>query len=524
VASYFNEAGWRGFTVNGRDVLIRGGGYADDMLLRPSAYRDEMQVLYAKDMGLNALRMEGVWGSDNLYDLCDEHGILLFVGLCCCSSWERWESWTRETRENAVANFNSSVVRLRNHPSVLCWMYGSDRCPPPEIEREYLAIVEGQDGTRPYLSSATEHESPLTGKTGVKMRGPYDYVPPVYYYEDRGFGGAFGFGTEEGFGPSVPPIESMERMMTQEYLWPPGDVWDFHCGRGMFGNLSVYNKALDTRYGRAESAEEYCRKAQVMNYESVRAQLEAWGRNRYDATGVILWRFNQAWPSLIWQLFDYYLVQGGAYYGAKKACEPLHIQYSYDDDSVCIVNQYPSIFALRAKASIYSTEGRKLWEREEDVMIGPDSVMSLFSVPEQNNDVYFLNLSLNGDGFSDSNFYWLSKKKDIMDYENTTWYYTPVRGYSDFSAIDDLKSVELEASAEEKSGRLFVRIKNPSDTIAFFVTLRASDGNTTVPSFWSDNCVSLLPGEERVIEGSVMEGSEIVIESYNCNKSRVLRL
>ena len=518
VSSYFNEGGWKGFMVNGRKVLIRGGGYVDDMLLRPSEYRDEMQILYAKDMGLNALRMEGIWGSDDLYDLCDENGILLFVGLCCCSPWERWENWTEETRNNAVANFEDSIVRLRNHASVLCWLYGSDKCPPPEVEKDYLDIVEKQDGTRPFLSSATEYESPITGKTGVKMRGPYDYVPPVYYYEDKSFGGAFGFGTEEGFGPSVPPLDSMGRMLTNEHLWPPDDVWDFHCGRGEFSNLSVYNDALNNRYGKAEGIEDYCMKAQLMNYESARAQLEAWGRNRYDATGIILWRFNQAWPSLIWQLFDYYLVQGGAYYGAKKACEPLHIQYSYDDGSVCVVNWYQIPFKLRVKACIYDLEGRKIWEREEDAVIGPDNTRKLFSIPEQDKDIYFLSLSLEGNGFSDSNFYWLSNKKDIMDYENTTWYYTPAKERVDFSGLERLKEAKLEASAEKKDGKVYVRIRNPSDTVAFFVTLSAFYEKDLVPSFWSANCVSLLPGEERLIIGSITEGTDIMVGGYNCGQ------
>ncbi|MDY6985594.1 MAG: glycoside hydrolase family 2 TIM barrel-domain containing protein [Candidatus Thermoplasmatota archaeon] len=516
VSSYLNDEGWRGFRVNGGDILIRGGGYVDDMLLRPSNYKDEVQILYARDMNLNALRMEGIWGSDYLYDLCDEQGILLFVGLCCCSPWERWENWTEETKAAAIANFEDSVLRLRNHPSIICWMYGSDRCPPPDIEKEYLSIVKGQDGTRPFLSSATEYESPLTGKTGMKMRGPYDYVPPVYYYEDKELGGAFGFGTEEGFGPSVPPLESMERMLS--HPWPPDDTWDFHSGRGQFSNISVYDEALNRRYGKADSIDDYCRKAQLMNYESARAQLEAWGRNRYEATGVILWRFNQAWPSLIWQLFDYYLVQGGAYYGAKKGCEPLHIQYSYDDRSVCVVNLYQSSFALKAGASIYTAEGKKIWEKEEEIIAGPDSTTRVFSVPEQSEDLYFLSLTLEGEGFSGSNFYWLSKKEDVMDYKNSTWYYTPAKEFADFTKLRSLDEVELKVTAEREAEKMCMRIKNPSDNIALFITIRAFDGESTVPSFWSDNCISLLPGEERLIEGSITEGSEVIIEGYNCGQ------
>src|ERR1035438_903968 len=99
-------------------------------------------------------------------------------------------------------------------------------------------------------------------------------------------------------------------------------------------------EALTKRYGPAKSAEEYARKAQVMAYEGHRAMFEAFGRNKYTSTGVIQWMLNNAWPGMIWHLYDWYLRPGGSYFGAKKACEPLHVQYSYDDRSIVVVNSF----------------------------------------------------------------------------------------------------------------------------------------------------------------------------------------
>ena len=170
------------------------------------------------------------------------------------------------------------------------------------------------------------------------MHGPYDYVPPSYWLTDTKNGGAFGFATEMGPGAAVPPIESLRMMLPPDRLWPMNEFWMFHAGGDEFKDLKLFTEALEARYGKATSVEDYARKAQALAYEGQRAMFEAFGRNKYDATGVIQWMLNNAWPSMIWHLYDYYLRPGGGYFGTKKACEPLHVQYSYDDGSVAVVN------------------------------------------------------------------------------------------------------------------------------------------------------------------------------------------
>ena len=349
IADYRNDAGHRGFMLNGRKILIRGGGWTDDILLDAKRRKLQAEVLYARHMNLNALRLEGFWGtSQDLYNLCDENGILVMVGWSCHWEWTDYlgrpadEPYggisTPELIDLVADSWRHQVLWLRNHPSIFVWAEASDMIPHPDLERRYIAIMKEIDPTRPTLVSTKGKTSEITGPSGVKMLGPYDYVPPVYWYVDTKNGGAYGFNTETGPGPQVPPLESLRKMMPEDKLWPINDVWDFHCSRGMFKDLKRYNEAMDKRLGPAKDLEDYLRKAQFLNYEAMRAMFEAFVANKHKATGVIQWMYNSAWPKLWWQLYDYYLQPNGAFYGARKAGEPVHILYNYGNQEIAAVN------------------------------------------------------------------------------------------------------------------------------------------------------------------------------------------
>ena len=244
-------------------------------------------------------------------------------------------------------------------------MNGSDNPPVAEVEKKYIEIVKELDWPNPFESSATERPTEVSGKTGVKMTGPYDWVPPNYWLLDKTRGGAHGFNTETGPGPAIPPIESLRKMLPEDHLWPVNTWWDYHAGGGAFKDLKIFTTALNARYGPSGGVEEFARKAQVMAYEGHRAMFEAFGRNKYTSTGVIQWMLNNAWPSMIWHLYDWYLRPGGSYFGAKKANEPLHIQYSYDDGSVVVVNSFYQAYpGMKARAWVYNIDmTREVLER-----------------------------------------------------------------------------------------------------------------------------------------------------------------
>ena len=515
VTSELTSNGGRLFKVNGKNVLIRGAAWAPDMLLRWSSKRLDADLNYVKHMGLNSIRLEGKVDRDEFFEKTDELGLLVMPGWCCCDAWERWNHWTPETKNIAASSLVDQLSRLRNHPSVFVWLYGSDNPPPPEVENMYLDIFKKMEWPNPTVSSASEQTTTVTGKSGVKMTGPYEYVPPVYWLSDTQAGGAYGYNTETSPGPAIPPKESLEKFIPKDHLWPIDEYWNFHSGRDRFATVNVFTDALNKRYGPATSLDDYERKAQAMAYDNERSMFEAYARNKYTSTGVIQWMLDNAWPSLIWHLYDYYLVPAGGYFGTKKAQEIVHVQYDYNTNSVSVINgTYELIQGIEATARLFNINGKEIDQRLGKVDLPPDSAVKAFDLPKPANlsTTYFLKLYLNdaSGNLISENFYWLSTKLDTLEWsKRKDTVYTPQKEFADLTGLNSLPQVKLEwsSSVRQQSGKriITVKVKNPSSGVAFQVHLRATkgkDGDDIVPIFWDDNYFSLLPGEEKSVSAA----------------------
>jgi exo-1,4-beta-D-glucosaminidase len=538
--SELTEKGHRLFKLNGRNILIRGAAWAPDMFLRPMSKKLDADLAYVRDMGLNTIRLEGRIDRDEFFEKTDKLGILVMPGWTCCDTWERWKRWTPETHAIAKASMADQARRLRNHASVFVWLYGSDGPPPADVEQMYLDVLKEAEWPNPALSSASNTPTKLTGNSGVKMTGPYEYVPPVYWLADTKAGGAYGYNTETSPGPAIPTRESLEKFIPKEHLWPIDDVWNYHAGKERFTTVNVFTDGLTRRYGPATSLDDYERKAQAMTYDGQRAMFEAYGRNKYTSTGVIQWMLNNSWPSLIWHLYDYYLVPAGGYFGTKKAMEPVHVQYGYDDHSVAVVNDTRNaVPGVKVSATIYNLDATQVATDGGTLDLASDSSTKVLDLPlpDKISTTYFLKLKLHdaqGKLLSD-NFYWLSTKVDTLDWaKRKDTVYTPQKDFADLSGLNSLPQVTLSVHAAKTTagGRdtITVTVKNPSSSIAFMAHLRLTSGpggDDVVPIFWSDNYFSLLPDEERVITAnydvSGLDGKAgvLVMDGYNVVSSAV---
>jgi len=526
VTSILDEKDHRLFRINGKNILIRGAGYTFDMMLRASPEKQLAELKYVRDMNLNTVRLEGKIEDDHFFDLTDQMGILVTPGWCCCDHWEKWDNWKDADHSIAAASLRDQIRRLRSHPSVFNWMNGSDNPPPAEVEKKYIEIEKELDWPNPFESSATERPTDVTGKTGVKMSGPYDWVPPNYWALDKTRGGAHGFNSETGPGPAIPPIESLRKMLPEDRLWPVNSWWDYHAGGGAFKDLKNFTTALDARYGPSSGVEEFARKAQVMAYESHRAMFEAYGRNKYTSTGVIQWMLNNAWPSMIWHLYDWYLRPGGSYFGAKKANEPLHIQYSYDDASVVVVNSFYRAYpGMKARAWVYNTDMTEKFSKDATLDAGEDSSTRAFIIPALDglSSTYFVRLVLEDSAGKtiSTNFYWLSTKPDELEWDQSTWYYTPEKSYADYTALNALPKVELKYSEQTEvrgnDNLTHVTVENPSGNLAFAVHLMLKvvkrdeedvrEEAEILPVLWEDNYFPLMPGEKRTVTATYEAGA-----------------
>jgi exo-1,4-beta-D-glucosaminidase len=537
------------FKINGKNILIRGGGWTPDMMLRQTADRLADEFRYVRDMGLNTLRLEGKLETDEFYEMADQQGILVMAGWCCCDFWEHWGNWKDEDFEIARASLRDQMYRMRSHPSMLVWLNGSDNPPPPDVEEMYLKIETDLHWPNPVISSATAKPTTVTGGSGVKMSGPYEYVAPLYWEADPhrsvqdqgcnagGCGGAYGFNSETSMGPAIPPIESVERMVPKDHLWPVDEYWNFHAGGGAFKTMKVFTDALNARYGKATSAEDLTYKSQLMTYEGVRAMYEAYSRNKYASTGVIQWMLNNAWPSMIWHLYDYYLRPGGGYFGAKKALQMLDPVYGYDDHSIWLVSsQYVDAKGLKLQARVFNVDGTQKFAKEIPLDAPADSTAKVFEIPQIDglSPAYFLDLRVadSSGKLVGSNFYWLSTKPETLDWAKSNWYTTPTASYADYTALAQLPKVKLKVSSrtEPNNNRnsdetvTRVTIENPAKTLAFFVRLKLDKnkgGEEILPVLWQDNYISLLPGEMREITATYRASSlvqsqpEVEVSGWN---------
>jgi len=243
--------------------------------------------------------------------------------------------------------------------------------------------------------------------------------------------------------------------------------------------------------------------------------MEAYGLNKYNtATGVVQWMLGNPWPSLIWHTYDYYLYPAGTYFGMKKSMEPLHIMYSYKSNEVDIINSLLEKFTgLIVKAEVYNPDGSLKYSNAITTDVEKDGIKKCFVIPQITglSGVYFLRLELKDSKQKTKsiNWYWLSQKQDELNWKKSKWYYTPQSDFTDFTALKELPATTLNVnySTDKKENKTTytITLTNTGKTVAFFVhvrTLKEKNADDILPIIFSDNYISLAPGESRIIECS----------------------
>ena len=356
-----------------------------------------------------------------------------------------------------------------------------------------------------------------TGPSGMKMTGPYSWIPPSYWYADK-LGGAYGFDSEVSAGASIPLLGDLTRMLSPrelEALWRYPELRQYHASAAWstFATITPFDAALAKRYGAPKSLADYVAKSQLDNYDNARAQFEAFNA-RMDAskpaTGVIYWMLNNAWPSLHWHLYDYFLNPAGAYFGARMANEPVHIQYSYDTRAIMLVNHtLNNERGLQTMIRVRNLDGSVPYERRlRDIDLAGNGTRQLVTLPPVAglSRVYFIELELasaNGKSIS-RNVYWLSTQTDELDWEHSNWYLTPVTQYADLTPLQSLPAAksEIRATVRQEGGEdvatVTLTVPPSSKAVALFqhvLIKRTSGGELVLPILWDDNDVTLWPGE-----------------------------
>jgi exo-1,4-beta-D-glucosaminidase len=374
---------------------------------------------------------------------------------------------------------------------------------------------------------------------GIRMEGPYCWRPPSYWFSGK-YPATCGSTVEQGDNEQIPTLESLRKFIPEDKLWPINDTWFMHAGAWAFNStLGNIQLALEKRYGASTGIEDFVRKAQLAHYENARAQFESfaacgWATHKMTA----YWMLNSHWPSFYGNLIDYYLSPGGVYFGAKKGLRPLSVvfdSYATGDNSqarIIVFNQTPGdVHGLHVRIRVYDLGGKVRDDRSvNNISVsynGTNQVMLLPRYPGSS-PVFFVRCQL----FDESgkqvvdNTYWKSQKDDDLGERANDIYMTlKQEKWADMTALNTMPAVKVEIESQQKKvgeqSHVAIRLHNPSTHIAFFERATISttkEGNEILPIEYSDNYVTVFPGETVEIQGIIRNGAEarwVRLEGYN---------
>jgi hypothetical protein len=466
--------------------------------LRYRAREFEAALRYHRDMHFTMIRnWVGQVGDEAFYEACDRNGVMVWQDFWLANPWDGPEP---ADDDMFLRNVRDHVLRIRNHPSIGIYCGRNEGDPPQPLEDGITKLLAELHPGMQYIPNSADRT--------VSGGGPYQAMPIAFYFT---YGSATKLHSEMGM-PNIPSVESVRLIMPESALWPQGLDWGLHdfTLQGAQGGAG-FRRMIEENYGGASNAAEWIKLAQFINYDGYRGMFEGQSQHRM---GLLLWMSHPCWPSFVWQTYDYFLEPTAAYYGCKKACEPLHIQWNPVSESVEVVNvSGGSAGSLTARVEVMNMDGTKQWEKSTMVDTTEDSVNSCIKIeyPTALTPVHFLRLTLTRGGRTVSeNFY--------------------LRGIQEgnLRAIRELPPADLSAStkAERKGDRwvLTTTLSNPSGHPALMVRLKAvrdRSGDRILPAIYSDNYVALMPGDRKTIEVELKdadtrgENPRIVVEGYN---------
>jgi len=506
----------RVFYVNGRRIFCKGGWIQPDMLLNNSRKNIYDQVRLIANANLNLVSSEDMPSpQEDLMEACDKYGLLWWLVFYQCWMIVPGTKSAHYPLDHYLAKQSTQdiILRYRNHPCLVAWCTANESLPDSDLYYALKDQLRKFDTTRVFLASTAiwwdwEKLSPYikddlpVGTTDVGPPG-YTWHPLSFYFDiikevkDQMFRNELGV-------PAVPTLSSLKKFIfnlgsdKENPYFPLDSVWAEHgAWDGNGYAFRAYDNAIRNYYGfKTKRVDDYARTAQLVNADSYRAMFEAANSRMWDITsGVMIWKLNASYPDFAWEIYDWFLNPNAAYYYVKRACEPLHIQMNANDYKVSVINTYPRpINNVTVRVRLYDFNLKVRWECEKKINLGPDRYQEVFAVPQLSKvtPIYFIRLELvdSSGRILSSNLYWESSK-------------TP----PDFYNLSELENVKLDMTytvkETEREYLVYVKVKNPTKKLSIMNRLaivKKNDNQEVLPTFWSDNFVTLFPAEERTLE------------------------
>lgn len=525
----------RDFYVNGRRIHITGGAWVPDMMLNRDSLRYDFEFRLCRNANINLVRIwgGGVTPPDLFWDAADRYGLLVWSDFWITGDtqgeFKGSPDWPLDG-EIFRKNVSSTIYRIRNHPSLLVWTGGNEGHAREELYYAMRDSIIKLDGTRPFIPSSSGFARLPVGwkgswpdgqPAGVYSGGPYTWQDPKEYYRRADNGRDWVFKDETGI-PSQVVYNSLPKVITN-LVWdktlpyPLNHSWGYHDAATGNGRYDLYFDEMVKRYGAPIAMKDFSDKMQLMNAMGYQGIFEAAGHRLNDIGGVMLWKLNAAFPSVAWQVYDWFLRPNAGYYFMQNAVEKVHIQLNTKDNYVEILNRsYNSFNGISAKIEIYDVNSDLKYSAKEPIDLSPSEVkksVSLSGYLDTQGEVLFVILSLTDD------------KGEVISH-NAYW----ISADNDFTSLKDLQEtvVEVKVIGSHKTDieyRWTFEISNKSDRIAFFINPQLINGDEEVtPTFWTVNYFTLAPGQAMTVSAGcpagVLKGSipVIKIEGWNVKK------
>jgi hypothetical protein len=473
-------------SCNGVPIYCKGGDWGmDEAMKRIPRARLEAEIRMHQQANYTIIRnWVGQSTGEDFYELCDKYGIMI---------WDEFFQPNPSDGPNPtdlplyMANVREKILRFRSHPSVMLWCARNEGFPPKEIDDSLKQMLGELDSGRLYQPSST------SGR-GVHSGGPYYWREPKEYYRVDA-----PFKTEIG-SVSVPTLESIHGFMPPEDWESINDDWAEHdLAKGAQGG-DRYPGELNDRYGTVVNLPDFVRKAQLANYEAFRAMYE--GRECAlfaPSTGVITWMSNPAQPSFVWQLYCHDLEPNSSLFAVRKACEPVHVMMNEPTGHAEVINNQGEAFSGQAAVTVYNLDGTAAGQQQTfPVSAAPSAASDLGAItwPENMTPMHFVKLILtNATGaVVSNNFYW---------HTNVAAAPKKVQNFQDLNQLAPV-ALSIEGTRHDADGKMLldVKLKNPTAHVALMAHLqlrRKTSGERVLPVYYSDNYVSLVPGETKTI-------------------------
>ncbi len=465
--------------VNGVRIAARGGNWGmDDSRKRVSREHLEPFFRLHKEANLNIIRnWVGQDTEETFFELADEYGLMVWNDF-----WASTQNYNVEPQDVPLFldNAHDVVRRFRNHPSIILWCGRNEGVPQPVLNEGLIDLFQKEDGTRYY--------TPGSNRINLRNSGPYKYQSPDLFYStlDKGFSVELGIA-------SLSTLESLKASIAPADQWPISDAWAYHDWHQTGnGEVAPLMRKIEQYFGAATDLEDFERKAQMFNYVDHRAIFEGFNQHLWlPNSGRMLWMTQPAWPSNMWQILSSDYDTQASFYGVKKACEPLHVQLDLSDYTVAAVNTTNANGGpVMVHAMVYSLANQVLLARDQQLNLNPNATAPLFVLPLaplfESEGVVLVRLEMRDakGTLISSNTYWLAGDEDR------------------YRKLNTLSPAKLTASAtSHRDGDEIVvdlQLTN-GGTVAAIATkatlLDAKSKERILPAYFTDNYVTLLPGE-----------------------------